>query len=89
MTNEHNQRDEELKIAIERLGEEVSRRLYQMESKQDNFIKRAEPALSAFENTTLIGNFLRRLTIGLLKFLILLGGAVGAWLAIKEFILKK
>src|SRR3990167_9701029 len=49
---------------------------------------RAEPALKACENTTLVGNFLRRLTIGLLKFLVLIGASVGAWIAIKEFFKK-
>ncbi len=51
--------------------------------KFDTLALRAEPALKAFENTTLIGNFLRKSTIGIMKLIILCGGVLSAWYTIK------
>ena len=69
--------------------EEIMIEIKEIKIKQDIFMLRAEPVLKAFENTTVVGNFLRKVTIGMLKFLILLGAGVGAWIVIKEFFFKK
>lgn len=65
---------------------EIHTKLEEYIVEDNKWKERAEPWVKMAEDTSKGGRFIKRIIIGLLKFIVLLGAAVGAWMAIKEFI---